>query len=104
MLTIKAVGKEFTLKNDGESEDVLTKAAQHFQEVISELEQSLPEMSRDKLLLLAGLELAQQHIKNEQHHEGKLHAWSLKLNDLKALLDEHKEQALTLEREVGLSA
>lgn len=81
MVTIRALGKDFTLKNN-KSDQSLSTAAKRFQEIIDRLELSLPDINRDKLLIIAGLELARQPTADSSLSDEKIEKWTLKLEEI----------------------
>lgn len=58
MITLNVLGKSYTLKNPNQDQN-LEQGAKKLQEVINSLEETHSKIPRDKLLVLAALNLAQ---------------------------------------------
>lgn len=86
VITIRVLGKSFTLKNESGSEKLVAQA-QKLQSVIDNLEQQTTQMSRDKLLVLAALELAQVTPQANTVTQDKIDLWTAKLTQLCDTID-----------------
>lgn len=82
MITLNVLGKSYTLKNPNQDQD-LEQGAQKLQEVINSLEENHPKIPRDKLLVLAALNLAQiQGTTEVLKNSLEIQQWTSQLEEL----------------------
>lgn len=82
MVTIKALGKDFVLKNASDDLASLLTGAKRFQSIIDKIEQKAPGISRDQLLVIAGLELARFQGGDDVKIRGDIDRWTQKLQSI----------------------
>ena len=94
MIKVKALGKDFHLKDDGDKQ--LVESAQVFQNIIDALELSTRDITRDQLLVLAGLEMAKKvHLQKENTLDQKsIEKWTAKLEQICDKIDSSIKEAV----------